>query len=677
MHAASIYRDGRSAPDIEQIQDEPNVCNLLDADECDRIGKRVIEAYEQDRRSRESWEKDAKEWIDLALQVKKDKSFPWPGASNVKFPLLTIASLQFASRAYPALVRPPSLVRHRVVGDDESGQKRKRAQRVSEHMSYQLLEEDEKWEDNHDRLLAVLPISGIAYKKSYFDKHAGHNKSELILPHELVVNYWATSMENAQTVTHVYRLSTREIIERQRQGIFRETEVTQIYSAERPDPLMAADREGREPDQHSDQHQMLEQHCWMDLDDDGLEEPYIVTVDYSTQKTVRIQNRFQAVLSDGQRIVQVEPIQYFTRYEFLPAPDGSFYGLGFGRLLGPINESTNSLINQLIDAGTLQNGSRGFLARGARIQGGQIRFKHPFEWLKVNVAGGTLKDSIVPLPVNQPSAVLFQLLGLLVQYGERISSVSDMMVGENPGQNTPAYTSQKMIEQGMQVFTGIFKRVFRCMRDEYRKLYVLNREYLSPESYYAVIDGPEQQIFQSDYQGNPNDIAPAADPNQALREQRVTMASMVLERSMAVPGYDKAQVEREWLEAIEHPNADKIFPLDEQGQPKIKPSPDPEIEVKVAEEQRRMLEGKQRGEVQMIEAQTKAMVGEAQILELQTRAQLNLAKAKAEGDTTAIKLYEAQLKEVEQRRQALEKLMDDATERYKIEQQPKNTPAGD
>jgi chaperonin GroES len=662
MSAIPIFKN--KGLSMELLDSPENLDTYLSAEESDTIARLVVEDYERDRQSRRTWESTAQSWIDLALQVVEEKTFPWPGASNVKFPLLTIAALQFAARAYPALVKPPTLVRMRVNGEDPDGRKRARARRVAEHMSYQLTEVDEDWEEHHDKMLSVLPICGLAYKKSYFDRTIGGNRSELVLPHECVVNYWATSLENASCITHMYRLATREITERMRSGFYSEKELSK---PEKPENTVSGEREQREPDQEGDQHQILEQHRWLDLDNDGLEEPYVVTVDLSSRTTLRIQNRFRSVISDGSRIVRVEPVQYFTKYGFLPAPDGSFYELGFGTLLGPINESSNSLINQIIDAGTMQVGSRGFIGRGARFQGGQIRFKHPYEWIRVNTSGATLKDSIVPLPVNPPSPVLFNLLGMLVEYGQRISSVTDMMTGQNPGQNTPAYTSQKMLEQGMQVFTGIFKRVYRSMRDEYRKLYLLNREYLDPKQYFTFNDMENEEIQQQDYTGDPNDISPAADPNTALREQRVSMASMVLERSMTVPGYDKAQVERDWLEAIEHPNADRIFPLDPNtGQLAIPPAPDPEIEVKLAEEQRRQLEGVQRGETQRIEAMTKAMVGEAQVLELQTRAELNLAKAQEAGDNTAIALYEAQIKEISERRQALEALIKDDTEQKKI-----------
>jgi chaperonin GroES len=657
---------------IDTLDQPGNLDIYLSDEESDAVARQVIMDYEDDKQSRADWDETAKEWRELAMQVAKDKSFPWPGASNVKFPLLTIAALQFASRAYPALVRPPTLVRMRVNGADPDNQKRKRARRVAEHLSWQLTDQDEKWEEHHDKLLAVLPISGIAYKKTYFCRQSGHNKSELCLPHEVIVNYWATDLDDA-TITHVYRLTSRQITERMRAGIYTEKE---LEPPQQPDETAAGEREKRTATVSHDQHTMLEQHRWLDLDNDGLEEPYVVTVDYSSQKVVRIQNRFQAVISDGTRIIRIEPKQYFTKYGFLPAPDGSFYELGFGCLLGPINESVNSLINQIIDSGTMQVGSRGFIGRGARFQGGQIRFKHPYEWIRVNTSGATLKDSIVPLPVNPPSPVLFQLLGLLVQYGQQVSSVTEMMQGKNPGQNTPAYNMRELLNQGMQVFTGIFKRVYRNMRDEYRKLYLLNREYLNPEEYFTFGDEGQQNVFQQDYQSDPKDLSPNADPNQALRETRVQMASMVLERAQMVPGYNTAEVEREWLEAIEHPNADRIFPLDPNtGQPMIPPPANPEIEVKVAEEQRRQLEGMQRGKVSEIEAMTKAMVGEAQVLELQTRAELNLAKAKEAGDSTAIKLFEAQLKQISEKRQALEALIKDSTERKKIEQQS-TAPAG-
>lgn len=647
--------------DLEQVQEVDNIDTLLSDAESDNIARVVCEDYEEDKRSRKGWDEKSKDYIDLALQMVKSKTFPWPGASNVKFPLLTIAALQFSSRAYPALVRPPSLVRMRVVGEDESGAKRARAARVSEHMSYQLLDEDEAWEENHDKLLSVLPICGVAFKKSYFSPALQRNVSELVLPHECVVNYWATSIEDAVAVTHVYRLSPREIEERMRAKVFSRKDLS---LAVEPDKPLSEEREGGEaPEAHPSQ--ILEQHRWLDLDKDGLEEPYVVTVDYSSKKVLRLRHRFKRVMRTREKVVKVEPVQYFTKYGFLPAPDGSFYDLGFGTLLGPINESVNSIINQLVDSGTMQNGSRGFLGRGARFQGGQIKFDHPYEWIRVTTTGATLRDSIVPLPVNPPSAVLFNLLGLLITYGERVSSVTEMMTGQNPGQNTPAFTSQAMLEQGMQVFTGIFKRVYRNMRDEYRKLYELNAIYLNPETYYTVIDGEDKKVFQSDYQGAANDISPAADPNTALREQRMQRAEMILARSSAVPHYDKIQVERDWLEAIEHPNADRLFPINKEGQPLIPAPPDPEIEVKLAEEQRRMLEGQQRGQNAGRETMIKAMLAEGQLNEMMANAELMRAKAAETGETAALKQAEYSLKVLKERREALKDILDDLREKEK------------
>jgi chaperonin GroES len=440
------------------------------------------------------WEQKMEDATKLALQLVEPKTYPWPQASNVKFPLLTIASLQFQSRAYPSLVKAPDLVKYRVQGKDD-GQKAARAQRISSHMSYQLLEQDEGWEEDQDKAFLALPILGCVFKKSYYCPVSGHNKSKLVLPKNLVVHYFAKSIDDCQRKTELFELSNNEIRERELRGLFKEHD----YGPPPTGDLKEEDeRQGLTPpfnDHASDvPRTFLEQHCFLDLDGDGYREPYVVTVDKSTKKVARIVSRIESVvteqsikikelqtrvrmLAEGamqappqqaaqaeqtiimlqeqvqelaaqkQKILRIVPVEYYTKYSFIPSPDGGFYDLGFGALLSPINDSVNTLLNQLIDAGSLQNGNSGFLGKGARIKGGKIRFP-PNTWHRVNVTGQNLRDSIVPLPVNQPSDVLFNLLSLLINYAERIGSVTDAMMGENPGQNTPAYNMSAMLEQG-------------------------------------------------------------------------------------------------------------------------------------------------------------------------------------------------------------------------------------
>ena len=524
---------------LSDIQDAINVCDLLDEEQITEIGDEVVKTYEIDMQSRRKRETKMDEAMDLALQLVEAKSYPWPNAANVKFPLLTIAALQFASRAYPALVKAPDLVKYRKQGKDPDGSKAGRAMRISSHMSYQLLEQDESWEEDHDKGLLVLPIVGSFFKKSYYDAVAEHNRSRLVLPKNLVVHYFAKSIEEAERKTEVFQLYQREVRERELRGIFTEHEYGQA-----PSPVIREEdeRQGLSAPFLDDDtpRTFLEQHRYIDLDGDGYKEPYIVTVDKDTKKVARIVARIKSViteqsveieeiqkrmkaLAEGERvealakqkpkILRIIPVEHYTKYGFIPSPDGGFYDIGFGDIVTPMNETVNTLINQLVDAGTLQNSGGGFLGKGARIKGGKIRFS-PNEWHRVNVAGATLRDSIVPLPINPPSDVLFSLLGLMIQYTERIGSVTDAMMGENPGQNTPAYNMSAMLEQGLQVFNGIFKRVYRSFRSELRKLFQLNSIYLDSEEYFTYHDN-ENRALQVDYTADPKDLIPAADPNAA------------------------------------------------------------------------------------------------------------------------------------------------------------------
>jgi len=481
---------------LNDLQDSENIADLFKGDkgkeDLSKICLHVQSTFRTDKTSRQEWEKKMKAAEGLALQVTELKTYPFKKASNVKFPLLTIAAMQFQARAYSALVKAPDLVKYRVQGKDEDGKKAARADRISAHMSYQLLEEDEVWEEDHDKALMAVPILGCVFKKSYYDKTKGHNCSTLVLPKNLVVHYYAKSIEDTERKTEIIQLSPRAIKERQLRGIFSDFDLPNESIGE---PKDTDKRQGiTAPAEDVDSPRtLLEQHCYLDLDGDGYKEPYVVTVHKDTAKVYRIVSRFEKIkteqsvkieelqkrskaLAEGiqpverptpedlaniqraeqtlqgmkteieflaqqkPKVLKIDPVEYYTKIPFIPSPDGGFYDLGFGTLLGPLNSSTNTLINQLIDAGSWNNSNTGFIGRGARIPGGKLRFE-PNELKRVNVAGSTLRDSIVMMDFNPPSPVLFQLLGLLIDYSERIGSVTDTNMGENPGQNTPASVS--------------------------------------------------------------------------------------------------------------------------------------------------------------------------------------------------------------------------------------------
>ena len=472
---------------IADILSSTNVAELLSDGELSDIGGHVCEDYRKDRASRAEWEQRSATAMKLALQVTEAKNFPFDGASNVKFPVVTIATLQFHARAYPALVSGTDLVRMRVIGEDVDGEKAKRASRISQHMSWQVLEEDEDWEEQMDRLLIALPIEGCEFKKSFFDPLKGHNVSQWVRPEDLVVPYYTASLDEAVRVTHVLTLSQRVVLERQRAGLYLEGDLHSSPMASTPGRDARDERQGISPSGDPSEHVIYEQHAYLDLDGDDYAEPYVITV-HEGGKVLRIMPRFREedILSDGKNIIRINAFSHFTKYAFIPSPDGGFYDLGFGSLLGPLNESINTILNQIIDSGTQYNLQAGFLGR-VKLKGGNMLFRQG-EWKQVDATGDDIRKNIMPLPVREPSAVLFNVLSFLVDYSNRLGSVTDIMTGNNPGQNQPATTTMAVLEQGMMVFNGIFKRIHRSLKQEFRKLYDLNSRYLDPVSYFEVLD---------------------------------------------------------------------------------------------------------------------------------------------------------------------------------------------
>ena len=337
----------------------PNLCDRFSSEDLTTIGKDCYEGYRADRLSRAPWEKRTSAAMDFAMQIAKDKNFPWQGAANIIFPLITIASLQFAARAYPTLVQGTDVVKYRVIGMDPKGETKLRAERIARHMSWQVLEEDEAWEEQHDRLLINEAVVGCAFIKTYFGQ--GHNNSELVMARDLVMDYWAKSVEKAARKTHVvpfYRNDIWEEIENgrfkdvRREPWFQEPAVNRSYDSQR---MEMDNRLGKTANPARDNDQaflLLEQHRWYDFDRDGYAEPYIVTIDENTQQVLGIVARFNE--SDVERdslsgrVRRIRAEEYFTKYPFIPSPDGGIYDLGFGALLGPIDEAVSTAINQLL-----------------------------------------------------------------------------------------------------------------------------------------------------------------------------------------------------------------------------------------------------------------------------------------------------------------------------------------
>ena len=491
-NTAIVASTTHAGPDMEQADllrrwiMTVNIAEELDDTELGDIGMRVQREYEIDDGTRSEWKDRYRRWMDRALQIIEPKTYPWPGASNVLFPLMTTASVQFAARAYPAIVMGRNVVKGVVVGADKDDAKKLRAERVGGYMSWQILDEMEDWESDTDKLLHVLPIVGCMFRKTYFDPGTQQNVSELVSALRVCVNYHAKSFSRVPRITEEIDLYPIEIEENIRSGKFLDH-----------DYALEGMTDGNDEDAPVE---FLEQHRRMDLDNDGYAEPYIVTVLKQTGRVARIVADYDmdgVMFGPEHRVRRINPVTYYTKYDFIPNFDGGIYGIGFGHLLYPINEAINSTLNQMLDAGHLANTGGGFIGSGISMSAGSVRFQ-PGEYKTVNSTGPDLKSNIVPLPFAEPSAVLFQLLGFLVEAGKDVAAIKDILMGNQPAGNVPATTVLALIEQGMQVFSAIYKRVHRSLKSEYSKLYRLNRLYMDETAKFRKGD-EWMEVSRSDF----------------------------------------------------------------------------------------------------------------------------------------------------------------------------------
>lgn len=601
----------------------------------EEIGQQVVTEYEVDNDSREEWMRRNEEWMKLATQVVERKTFPWDGAANVKYPLLTTAALQFSARAYPSLVPSFDIVKAKVMGPDEDGSLTDVANTLSTHMSYQILYEMDDWEEEMDTLCFVLPIVGVMFKKTYYSQIEEKNVSEIVHAKDFVVNYYTKSLKKSPRYTHIQRYTANEIVERQNYKMFLEYDEPFEAGTGEDITYSKGKTTGTEItiDDDDTPRVVLEQYRRLDLDEDGYKEPYIVTVDYETGRVLRISANFSSdgVERDEKGKIQcITASQWFTKFGFIPNPDGGFYDLGFGLLLGGINEAVNTLTNQILDSGTLNNLNAGFLAKGLRLGGKDLKFKAG-EWKVVNAVGDDLRKSIMPLPTNQPSAVLFQLLGTLAQAGRELASVADIFTGKMPGQNTPAATTMATIEQGLKVFTSIYKRIYRSMAQEFMKLFELNRLYMSDQTvkFVAETNGGGQQnysVSKFDYQGMKVKILPAADPNMVSETQKL----MKIQGMQELAQHGTINVQEMTRQALVFQGQENIKEL-MQVQP---PPPPIEITIKQME-----LADKDK------DRQITAFKIQSEDRKRQSEIALNMAKAKQLGDEQGAAMWEAQLEQ--------------------------------
>jgi chaperonin GroES len=610
-----------------------NIAEDLDDEKLLDIAHTCIKGYKLDDQSRQGYIEQMKEAMAIAKQIEETKTFPWPNAANVKYPLITGASIQFASRVYPEIVKGDKVVKVAVIGADPEGKKAILAEQISRQMSDQLLIQSDEWEPGTDQLLHMLPILGTVFRKTYWNEITNHIRSELITPDEVVINANIKTLNTAPRISHILYLSKNDCIGRINAGLWRDIDLDGEETLYRDRPIRDSYSNNMQSWDSTDPAApfiFLEQHCYIDLDDDGYAEPYIVTLHLGQEKVVRIVARYDLsgikLDEESGKVIRIDPVHYFTSYIFLPNPDGSFYGIGFGQLLLPINKTINTLLNQLIDSGTLANMQGGFLGRGVRIKNGKMQFK-PGEWIPLESATGiSLKDNIIPLPFKEPSNVLFQLLGLMMNVGKELSSVSDAMQGQEQAQNVPATTILALIEQGTKVFSSIQKRLYRSFKQEFEKIYRLNALFFDAEAY--DIQFPDTTLINKEgYNDRQLDVCPVADPNISSETQRMMRIQALMQIFPTLPPEGQRFAQMMYLKGLNF-NATEVASLLPPADPNAPPPP--EVQKIIAETQTLAMDQ----QAKMLELQLKQgdqilAQKRLEIDALRAMAQLEMAKAQS------------------------------------------------
>lgn len=595
-----------------------NFAEDLSEEERSALASTLISLIEADNTSRADWLRENEEWHKLAAQLIEKKNTPWNNASNIKFPLLTLTSVHFQARASKDLLASPDIVRTKIIGLQKRPEDEERGRRIAHALSYQLQEVIPNWMEDMEQGLMVLPLYGMFFKKTYYNPTLDSPISKLVFPTDLIYHYGSNDFNRCRK-TELIRKYPNEIAEYVESGYYVDYDFTEGGTVSRFDDNTYMSDDDDAP------RMLLECHCWWDLDGDGYKEPWVITIDENANEIVRISARFdpEDITEHNRKVVHIKATEYYTQYGCIPSFNSKTYFSGFGQLLGPVNSGVNTILNQLIDAGTLSNLPSGFISRGLRVRKGEQGFG-PGEWKQtMSNSGEPLQKHIFPLPVPPPSPVLFNLLGMLIQAGKEIGSLSDLVLGNNPGQNQPWNTTQQVLAQGLQVYSGVFKNVHRAMTAELKLLAMLNKTYLKDEVYNDILGIEEQQFtVVEDFDFSNISVLPTAEPNTVTEQQRLEKSARLLELAANGLPINPTIATRRVLEAEGHENIEEIMQMPE-------PQPSFEQQIEMQKLQLEMQKFQKTIEMEQKNSQYEAFKD-------MTAAQLNMAKAQQIGDQQAL-----------------------------------------
>jgi hypothetical protein len=543
-----------------------NLAELLPEDVLGKLGSELAANYNQYKSSRKDWEDSYTKGLDLLGFKYENPTQPFQGASGATHPVLAEAVTQFQAQAYKELLPANGPVHTQIIGLADRARE-EQSNRVKEFMNYQLMDVMKEYEPEFDQMLFYLPLAGSAFKKVYYDELLGRAVSKFVPADDLVVPYTATSLEDAESVIHMIKMSENELRKKQVSGFYMDIDLTPGYNEETEvQKKKERELEGVKKTQDEDVFTILEIHTDLDLegfeDKDsvgemtGIKLPYIVTLEMGSRQVLSIRRNYQA--DDPQKL----KIDYFVHFKFLPGM--GFYGFGLIHMIGGLSRTATTALRQLLDAGTLSNLPAGFKQRGIRVRD-EAQAIQPGEFRDVDAPGGSIKDAFMPLPFKEPSPTLLQLMGIVVQAGQRFAAIADMQVGDG-NQQAAVGTTIALLERGSRVMSAIHKRLYVAMKSEFKLLAGVYKTYLPGEYPYDVVGG-QRNIKVSDFDDKV-DIIPVADPNIFSQSQRISLAQTELQLAQSNPQmHNLYEAYHAMYTAIGIKNIDKILPPPAQPQP--------------------------------------------------------------------------------------------------------------
>jgi len=537
---------------------DENLADAMDDGELQKLGSELIDLVESDIQSRKDWVEMYVKGLEVLGMNYEERTEPWNGACGVFSTILTEAAIRFQSETITESFPAQGPVKTQIIGDDNE-QTVAAAERVREDMNYQLTDVMTEYRPEHERMLYNLGLAGAAFKKVYFDPALNRQTAMFIPAEDLIIPYGASSANTAERVTHLMRKTKNEIRHLQVAGFYREIDLGEPDNTHTDVEKKKAEGQGYSLTD-DDRYQIYEIH--VDYNMPGYEDknevalPYVVTIDRSTTEILAIRRNWEEDDKTKQKR------QHFVQYTYVPGFGA--YGLGLIHLIGGYARAGTSLIRQLVDAGTLSNLPGGMKARGLRVKGDDTPIA-PGEFRDVDVASGSIRDNIMPLPYKEPSQVLLALLNQITEEGRRLGSIADIQVSDM-GANAPVGTTLALLERQLKTMSAVQARVHYSMKQEFKLLKELIRDH-TPQEYSYSPEGGNRKAKQADY--DLVEIIPVSDPNSTTMAQRIMQYQAVTQLSAQAPNiYNLPYLHRQMIEVLGVKNADKIVPIEDDQRPR-------------------------------------------------------------------------------------------------------------